>query len=70
MVAPVSTNVKGLRGEVLLGEEDGMPLACAANLDSLETIAQSRLERRITSLSAAKLRQMEQAIHFTLALGY
>lgn len=70
MIAPVTTNIRGIRGEVLLGEDEGMPRPCAANVDSIETIAQHRLERRITTLSADKIRQIDEAIHYALALSY
>ena len=33
IVAPVTRTIRGLRTEVLLTEEDGMPLACAVNFD-------------------------------------
>jgi mRNA interferase MazF len=32
IVAPVTRTIRGLRTEVLLTEEDGMPAACAAKL--------------------------------------
>ena len=31
VVAPVTRTIRGLRTEVLLTEEDGMPAACAVN---------------------------------------
>jgi len=35
VVAPVTRTIRGLRTEILLTEEDGMPAACAVNLDHL-----------------------------------
>jgi len=35
IVAPVTRTIPGLRTEVLLTEEDGMPAASAANFDHL-----------------------------------
>lgn len=35
IVAPVTRTIRGLRTEVLLTEEDGMPAACAMNFDHL-----------------------------------
>ena len=35
IVAPVTRTIRGLRTEVLLTEEDGMPAAGAVNLDHL-----------------------------------
>jgi mRNA interferase MazF len=33
IVAPVTRTIRGLRTEVLLTEEDGMPVACTVNFD-------------------------------------
>ena len=35
IVAPVTRTIRGLRAEVLLTEDDGMPAACAVNFDHL-----------------------------------
>jgi mRNA interferase MazF len=35
IVAPVTRTIRGLRTEVLLTEDDGMPAACAVNFDHL-----------------------------------
>lgn len=47
-----------------------MPYDCAANLDDIFTIAQASLDEQITSISAAKLRDVEQATHFVLGLSF
>ena len=67
-VAPVTTRVRQLPIEVLLGPEDGLPEVSAANLDSMLTISKSRIQRYIASLSADKLRAVDAAIHFALGL--
>ncbi len=67
-VAPVSTRLRGIRTEVELGPEDGLPRRCAANLDSLITIRKALLRRRITRLSAAKIHEINDAIKFALEL--
>ena len=67
-VAPVTTRIRGIPAEVPLGPEDGLPRACVANLDTIDTIAQSRLQNQITALSPQKLRAVDAAIHFALGL--
>lgn len=67
-VAPVTTRIRGLHSEVSLGREDGLPSACVANLDTIQTVAKARLETRIASLSSTKVQEIEEAIHFALAL--
>jgi mRNA interferase MazF len=41
IVVPVTRTIRGLRTEILLTEEDGMPAACAANFDHLAWSAES-----------------------------
>ncbi|HEX5137022.1 MAG TPA: type II toxin-antitoxin system PemK/MazF family toxin [Planctomycetota bacterium] len=67
-IAPVTTRVRGLAVEVPLGREDGMPKACAANLDTITTVPKAALKDRITYLRAAKRRALDDAIRFALAL--
>jgi mRNA-degrading endonuclease toxin of MazEF toxin-antitoxin module len=54
--------------EVLLGLEDGLPKKCAINLDVINTIPKKLLLERITSLSSEKLKGVESALKFALAL--
>ena len=70
IVAPVTTRVRGIDSEVHLGPEDGMPRTCVANLDSLNTVPKDSLRSRLATLSAAKLRQVDEAIHFALGLEW
>ena len=67
-IAPVTTRVRGLAVEVPLGREDGMPKACAVNLDTITTIPKAALKDRITYLRAAQRRALHDAIRFALAL--
>lgn len=68
-VAPVTTKVRDIPVEVPLGPEDGLPKLCAANLDSLTTIPQATLERRIARLAPEKLEAAEEALRLALGLG-
>lgn len=43
VVATVSKHIWGLRSEVLLGPEDGMPRECAISLDNLRTVPKALL---------------------------
>ncbi|MDP2720021.1 MAG: type II toxin-antitoxin system PemK/MazF family toxin [Dehalococcoidia bacterium] len=68
IVAPVTTRIRSIPSEVSLGPEDGLPRPCVANLDVITTIARASLRERLTRLRAAKLRAVEEALHFTLGL--
>lgn len=67
-VAPITSTVRNVPSEVLLGEDDGLLNVCVANFHSLQTVPKANLGRIITTLSAERLREVERAISF--ALGF
>ena len=67
-MAPITTRIRRIPSEVLLGTDDGMPRECVANLDSITTIPKGCLRERLVSLSPEKLKDIENAIHFALGL--
>jgi mRNA interferase MazF len=67
-VAPITTTIRNLDSEVRLSAADGMPADCVINCDKIQTLPRHKLEGRITSLSAARLKEVERAILF--ALGF
>lgn len=58
-VAAITSTVRGLATEVLLGPANGLDLACAVNLDNVFTIDHAGLGRRIGYL----LDHQEPALH-------
>ena len=68
MLAPVTTRIRGLRAEVPLGPEDGLPRSCVVNLDTIYTHSKHTLQELITSLRSEKLQAVDSAIHFALGL--
>lgn len=68
IVAPITTRIRHIASEVLLGTDDGMSRDCVANLDTIATIPKDCLRDRLTSLSPQKLKEVETAIHFALGL--
>ena len=68
-VAPVTSTIRDIPSEVLLNKGDGIPKECAVNCDHLQTIAKARIGSLITSLSAARMREIRFAITFALALN-
>jgi mRNA interferase MazF len=68
-VAPITTRRRRIPVEVALGVEHGMPRACVVNLDSMVTIARSRLERPLTRLDAGTMLAVERAVRFALDLA-
>ena len=51
IVAPVTRTIRGLRTEILLTEDDGMPAACAVNFDHVSLGQRDRFGAVLCSLS-------------------
>lgn len=66
--APVYGEVLGLRSEVVLGLEDGLPRESAIRCDFLMLMFKSKLTHFVTTLSAQRLEQLSQALLYTLEL--
>jgi len=67
-VAPITTTIRGIPSEVALGIDDGLPQACAVNLDHLQTVPKAKVGRLITSLSSEKMAQASAALCFALGI--
>lgn len=67
-VAPVTSTIRDIPTEILLGPADGMPKDCAVNADHLQTVSRGRIGPLITSLSEAKMEELRRALLF--AFGY
>jgi mRNA-degrading endonuclease toxin of MazEF toxin-antitoxin module len=67
-LVPLTTRMRGIQVEVPLGPTDGVPRAYVANTDNVITVRTSRLIRRIGPLAPEKLRAVEDALRFALAL--
>lgn len=61
-VAPVTSTVKGLSGEVELGERNGLDHRCVASLDNTVTIAGSLLGCTIGFLHPDQERALANAV--------
>ena len=68
IMSPLTTRGRGLRTEVNLGPEIGLPRSSVANLDVIITEPKACLLERIGSLSPNQLKAMDEAIHFALGL--
>jgi mRNA interferase MazF len=65
-IAPITSTIRDIPTEVVLGIDDGMKRPCAVNLDHVQTIASTRLGRRVSSLSAARMVEVCNALGFAL----
>jgi mRNA interferase MazF len=65
-VAPITSTVRGVPSEVVLGSEDGLKQVCAVNLHNLVTVAQTSVGRRVAQLTPQRLREVCAALGFAL----
>jgi mRNA-degrading endonuclease toxin of MazEF toxin-antitoxin module len=66
--APVYGDVLGLRTEVVIGTEDGVPRQSAVRCDFLTLMFKKQLTGFVTTLSAGRQRELKQALAHTLQL--
>jgi mRNA interferase MazF len=66
--APVYSETLGLRTEVLVGMEEGLPKASSIRCDFLALIIKSRLTHFVGTLSAEKQRELGRALSYALQL--
>ncbi len=62
MVAPITSTIRGLPSEVLVGAEEGLKDESAVNLDHVQTVDQRGLRLYIGTLSEAKMREVCRAL--------
>lgn len=66
--APVYSEILGLRSEVTLGSEDGLPRECAVRCDFLTLMFKRKLTHFVGTLSADKLKELNRALSYALEL--
>ena len=65
-VAPITSSMRGVPSEVILDVDDGMKNRCAVNLHNAVTISQTRLGRRVSTLSQVRMVEVCAALRFAL----
>nr|WP_274636329.1 type II toxin-antitoxin system PemK/MazF family toxin [Microbacterium bovistercoris] len=61
-VAPITSTIKGLSSEVLLGAENGLDHACAAAVDNVVTIPVAALGRTVGFLTGRQEASLARAV--------
>jgi mRNA interferase MazF len=62
MVAPVTSTIRGIPSEVVVGTAEGFKHESAVNLDHVQTVEQARLSRYVGQLGPAKMRAVCRAL--------
>jgi mRNA interferase MazF len=66
--APVYSEILGLRSEVVLTTEDGLPRDSAVRCDFLTLMFKRKLTHFVGSLSADQLKQLSRSLRYALDL--
>lgn len=61
-VAPITSTVKGLSSEVLVGPENGLDHTCAVSLDNVLTVPTGALGRTVGYLSGEQETRLARAV--------
>lgn len=67
-VVPVTTRVRDIPVEILLGPEEGLTRRSVANADTITTIPKSLLRQCAGMLGTDKVARLDEAIRFALSL--
>lgn len=67
-VAPITTNIRGIPTEVVIGPEYGLKTTSAINLDNLVTVPKDGLRAFVATVPPAVMTAIREAILF--ALGF
>ena len=65
-VAPITSTIRGVPSEVVVGPEDGVKQPSAVNLHNVQTVAKGDLGRRVTQLGDERMREVCRALGFAL----
>ncbi len=69
-VAPLTRTIRGIDSEVVLEPDDGVPARSAVTLDNIATVEQDLLTRFLTTLSADRMNEVWEAIHFSFEMPF
>jgi len=65
-IAPITSTVRGVPSEVLIGQDDGMKQPCAVNLHNVVTVAKEVVGRRVAQLGDERMHEVCRALAFAL----
>ena len=68
IVAPLTSQVRGLRGEVPLGKPNWLPKISAVNVQGLASLDKSKLVRRMGRLTDLQIKAVKDALRDLLGL--
>ena len=65
-IAPLTSAIRGVPSEVVVGPEDGVKQPSAVNLHNVVTVAKDGIGRRVAQLGDQRMREVCHALAFAL----
>ena len=65
-IAPLTSAIRGVPSEVVVGPEDGVKQPCAVNLHNVVTVAKDGIGRRVAQLGDQRMSEVCDALAFAL----
>jgi mRNA interferase MazF len=62
MVAPITSTIRGAPSEVIVGVEEGLKRDSAINLDHVQTVEKSKLNRFVGTVGSQKMKDVCRAL--------
>ena len=66
---PITSTIRAVPSEVVVGPEDGVKQPCAVNLHHVMTVAKDDVGRRVAQLGDERMREVCRALAFSLGCG-
>ncbi|MGE0131003.1 MAG: type II toxin-antitoxin system PemK/MazF family toxin [Blastocatellales bacterium] len=67
--APVYSEIMGLRSEVIIGADDGLPHESSIRCDFLTLMFKRKLTHFVGALPTGKMKELNRALRYALELG-
>ena len=68
-IAPITSTIRAVPSEVVVGPEDSVKQPCAVNLHNVMTVAKDDMGRRVAQLGDERMREVRRALAFALGCG-
>ena len=68
-IAEITTVIRNIPTEVLLGKREGLPRPCVANFDNLRALSRNALVERIAALPRNRIAEVKRAVGYAFGWG-
>jgi mRNA interferase MazF len=66
LAVEITTKIRAMPQEVVLGRREGLPRRCVANFDNLRSVPVSSLSEQLGGISNARVVEIKQALGYAL----